>query len=137
VKSIENVLVDDFTSPCPHVVETETSLDDVVRLMKSEKIRHLPVLEKSKTVGIISDRDLKVLSNIEFAQKFTAGDIMVESPYCVYTGTTLEEVALEMSRRKIGSAVVLEQNGQINGIFTSTDGLNALVEVLRGEILSS
>jgi acetoin utilization protein AcuB len=34
--------------------------------------------------------------------------------------------------KKYGSALV-EEGGEITGIFTSTDALNALIEVLRGE----
>ena len=40
---------------------------------------------------------------------------------------------LAMSKQKIGSAVVSDHN-EIVGIFTSTDALNALVEILRGQL---
>jgi predicted transcriptional regulator len=42
-----------------------------------------------------------------------------------------------MSSKKLGSLIVTNSSGDVSGIFTNTDALNALVEVLRGEILES
>jgi CBS domain-containing protein len=62
-----------------------------------------------------------------------AEDFMTAAPYCVPAGTPLEEVAFEMSAHKFGSVLVTDEDGNVSGIFTSIDALNALVEVLRGE----
>ena len=60
---------------------------------------------------------------------------MKKDPYIVDSTTKLSEVAFYMAKHKYGSALVQEPDGEL-GIFTSTDALNALVEVLRGDILS-
>jgi len=62
---------------------------------------------------------------------------MEHSPYVVESGTPLDQVALEMSNRKIGSAIVRNFDSFNYGIFTSTDALNALIEVVRGQIMSA
>ena len=36
--------------------------------------------------------------------------------------------------KKIGSAVIVDSNADDIGIFTTTDALNALIEILRGDI---
>ena len=61
---------------------------------------------------------------------------MQKEPYLVSADTKLSEVAFYMSKNKYGSALVMNPDGDL-GIFTSTDALNALVEVLRGDILTS
>jgi acetoin utilization protein AcuB len=40
-------------------VSPEDKVDKVFLLFNFERIRHLPVVEKKKVVGIVSDRDLK------------------------------------------------------------------------------
>ncbi len=61
---------------------------------------------------------------------------MTANPYIVEPDVELEKVVFHMSKNKIGSAIVKFDGGANTefGIFTSTDALNALLEVLRGEI---
>lgn len=133
-KDLLNLIVDEYTSPCPWVASTTTPLAEIIETMKREGIRHVPIIENNQAVGIITDRDLKVITNEDMAQKYSAQDLMVENPYVVTPNTPLHEVAFYMSENKIGSALILDDDGKINGIFTATDALNALVEVLRGEV---
>ncbi|HEX5954088.1 MAG TPA: CBS domain-containing protein, partial [Rhodanobacteraceae bacterium] len=60
-------------------------------------------------------------------------DIMATDPISVLADTPLDEVAFDMSERKIGSVLVYEESGEYLGIFTVTDALNALIEIVRGE----
>ncbi len=126
--------VDEFTSPSPITVNPETPASEIVEVLRREGIRHIPVAQGNQIVGIISDRDLKVLSTIKELSLVTASEMMVTDPYTVSPDTPLDQVVFEMSNRKIGSAIVQDSDGQITGIFTSTDALNALIEVLRGII---
>ncbi|MDA8792112.1 CBS domain-containing protein [Bacteriovoracaceae bacterium] len=128
-----NISIDEYTSPINGVVRGETSFTQIYELMVQERIRHVPVVKDNRPVGIISDRDVKLIKGFEKGLDLKASDIMVEDPYCVQIGTSLDEVAFEMSRRKIGSALVVNDIGELEGIFTSTDGLNALIEILRGQ----
>lgn len=129
----KTLIVDEYTTPILATAHEQTSVDSLIKLMSDEKIRHIPILDKeSKVKGIISERDTKVFSlNSAWAAKVNAGDIMVESPYTVTSGTPLESVVFEMSKNKLGSALVVDSDGELQGIFTSTDALNALIEVLR------
>jgi acetoin utilization protein AcuB len=85
-------------------------------------------------VGIVSERDLKVVAGLKMLEKnlLTAADIMSPDPVTVDASTMLDEVAFEMSEKKIGSVIVTE-NDQFLGIFTVTDALNALIEAAREE----
>lgn len=126
--------VDEFTSPDPVTVGPETPYAEIATLMRENDFRHLPVVEEGRLVGIISERNLKLPHEFEGVDRLLARDILTADPFTVRDTTSLEEVAFEMSSRKIGSAVVLGEGGEISGIFTSTDALNALVEVIRGDL---
>ncbi|MCB0422118.1 MAG: CBS domain-containing protein [Bdellovibrionales bacterium] len=128
------VPVEEFTSPGPYSVTPETPYQEILKLMDDGEVRHIPVLDGKEPVGMISDRDLKLVRFLENGTKIVAKDLMSGSPFLVSNESPLDEVALEMSRRKIGSAIVMDASGNVSGIFTATDALNALVEVLRGEV---
>ena len=59
LQRIQNLTVEEFTTPCSFLIQPETSLPDAEKIMQREKIRHLPVVDHEKNVvGIISDRDI-------------------------------------------------------------------------------
>lgn len=128
-----NVPVEEFTTPDPVTATEDQSLGELRQLMGERGIRHLPVTRDGKVVGLISERDVRVASalNEEERQLVRASDIMAEDPVSVTASQPLDEVAFLMSERKIGSVIVNEEDGKLLGIFTATDALNALIEVLR------
>lgn len=128
-----NVSVEEYTTPNPVTATEETSVTELNRLMKEHGIRHLPITRAAKVVGIVSDRDLKVVTGLDFKEMamVRAADIMARDPVTVSAEASLDEVAFEMSKRKIGSVIVNEKNTFL-GIFTVTDALNALIEIARG-----
>ncbi len=134
VKNLNIVSVDEFTTPCPFTVSREATLREVYQLMTTHGIRHIPVVDGKIPVGIVSDRDLKLLGQFPAWEDFSVGKIMSPDPFTVMYDSKIDTVAFEMSKRKIGSALVMNEIGQIVGIFTSTDALNALIEVVRGEV---
>jgi acetoin utilization protein AcuB len=130
----ERLRVEEFTTPNPITATENTSVEEMVQLMKENGIRHLPITRGEQVVGIISDRDLKVAMGLNAQERrlIRAADIMVCEPVTVRSETTIDEVALEMSKNKIGSVIVNDSDDNFFGIFTATDALNALVEVVRG-----
>ena len=134
-EEIKNLTVEEFTTPCPKVVSPDTELDELERLIKKEDIRHIPIKENDQLVGIISQRDIFFAYRDDNKAQLLARDIMQKEPYIVSSDTKLADVAFCMSKNKYGSALVTGEDGEL-GIFTSIDALNALVEVLRGDILT-
>ena len=130
-----NVPVEEFTTPDPVMVPETASIDEMFALMERHGVRHLPIVRDGGVVGVVSDRDLRVASGLsaERRNQVMAGDIMATDPISVLADTPLDEVAFDMSERKIGSVLVYEEGGEYLGIFTVTDALNALIEILRGE----
>jgi acetoin utilization protein AcuB len=129
------ITVDEFTTPSPVSVRAQQKLPEAWELMTKEGIRHLLVRDDmDSVVGILSQRDLTTFSQSPGFNEIEAQDVMSRDIVTVTPQTKLFEVALRMSQEKIGSALVMEPGGEYMGIFTATDALNALVEVLRGDL---
>lgn len=127
------IAVEDYTTPSPITACITTPVAEIVTLMENHGIRHVPIVDGERPVGIISDRDTRLIQRLPGADQLTAQDIMMPEPYVVAPSEPLEDVALAMGRQRIGSAIVTEE-GRIAGIFTLTDALNALIEIVRGEV---
>ena len=129
------VAVEEFTTPDPVMVPDTASIDEMVELMERHDVRHLPIVRDGEVVGVVSDRDLRLARGLseDRRNQVTARDVMAADPISVLSDTPLDEVAFDMSERKIGSVLVYEESGDYLGIFTVTDALNALIEIVRGE----
>jgi acetoin utilization protein AcuB len=126
--------VEEFTSPNPIVALEDASAEELLTKMHDFNVRHIPIINRNKVTGIVSERDLKVIQGLDFYEKaiIKASDVMVKNPFTVNSSTPLDEVVFEMSKNKIGSAIVVDDKDNLVGIFTSTDALNALIEITRG-----
>ena len=118
----------------PYFVDIDESAARMEAMMDQHKIRHLPVQEKGKIVGIVSERDLhhhvKRSSSPEEKAKLRARHIMVPEPYVASFRTPLNEVVLEMARRRIGS-VIVQRQGRLAGILSAIDVCRILGEYLE------
>lgn len=135
---IKNLKVDAFTTPCPVVVNSEDSIAKIIVEMDSHGIRHLPVVDENNVaIGVITDRDIATVKAFAYNEDLKAADLMSDFPFTVVEGSGLVDAAFLMSDKKIGSLIVNDENGKTSGIFTSTDALNALIEILHGEVLET
>jgi acetoin utilization protein AcuB len=124
--------VRDYMTVTVHTIGRDQTLEQAHRLMRKFKIRHLPVLEGGKLVGIVSLRDLNLIETLRDVDptEVSVEDAMTEDTYVVSPETSLREVAAEMEKRKLGSAVVMRAE-RIVGVLTTIDTLRALVDVLQ------
>jgi acetoin utilization protein AcuB len=123
-------------TPFPYFVDIDTSFAEVERLMVAHDIRHIPVQQDGRVVGIVSERDvwqllLRFLPEMD-ATLIRARDIMTDEPYVAGFDTPLNEVALEMAKRRIGSAIIVHHE-KLAGILSVTDICRILAEVLESE----
>lgn len=121
-----------FMTTTPHTITTRQTLAEAHQAMRERGIRHLPVVEDGKLVGVVSQRDLYLLETLRGVDvgRELVEEAMSDEPFVVGPDTPLEEVAEAMANRKHGSALVVDRTTVV-GIFTSTDALRALVSLLR------
>lgn len=127
----QTLLVEDLMTRSPLTVEASRSLADAKRLMRRWGVRHLPVMDDGELVGLISDRDVKLIEahSDTRASDIALAEAMSRAPWTVAPTTPLEIAVRHMARHKLGSSVVVD-NKKVVGIFTSNDGLRALAQVL-------
>jgi len=123
-----------------HSVAPEDQVDKVFMLFHFENIRHLPVLEDKKLVGIISDRDLKKVlgPRKKFLERpdgttYTisnrkAKTIMKRGVITIGPEQRAADAAAIMAKKKIGALPVLQKE-RLVGIITATDILKAFVKL--------
>lgn len=133
--------VKELMSTKVYTVTPEDMIDRVFFLFNFESIRHLPVIEKDKVVGVISDRDLKKILGPRKPQKIVRqdGSTYTIAPRKVRTlmrrGLTTigpeekaSDAAAIMAKKKIGCLPVIN-GGKLVGIITATDILRAFVKL--------
>jgi len=120
-----------YMTRSPVVVDRTTTMAHALRIMDEQGFRHLPVVAGGKLVGVVSERELKIVENMQGIDSgmCIVGDFLLGPPYTVAPGAPLAEVVRTMADHKYGSAVVVE-DGAVVGVFTTTDALKALAAVL-------
>lgn len=108
-------------------IDVELSLADAKDRMASSSIRHLPVIDDGKLVGMLSARDLLLIESLPGINRdeTLVDAAMVDSPKTVAPTASLGEALAVMEDNHIGALPVVE-GGKLVGIFTSTDALKLL-----------
>ena len=112
-------------------------------LLLTNDIRHLPVVGQHNTlVGILTDRDLheavvpadpsrSTRSMYHTVRNIKIRKIMTPNPVTVGAQAPIREAAQILLDRKIDCLPVINADGRLAGILTSTDILEAFVEFTR------
>ena len=129
------MLISDIAQADLITVTPEASLATVLHLLNRKGVRHLPVVQYGRLVGIISDRDVKSVlalsSGLEGLDHYrTAEQIMTRDPITIAPTSPVEEAVRLMVSARI-SALPVVQDTRLTGIVTETDLLRLLGDVIR------
>jgi len=125
----------------PVTVKDNTSLDDALKIMRDNKVRRLPVLDKrGKLAGIVSEKDLLYASPSPatslsvweinaLVAKIKVSELMTKDVITVCEDCAIEEAARIMVDNKIGGLPVM-RGDQLAGIITETDLFKIFLELL-------
>jgi len=121
-------------TPFPHVAQIDDSLIVARTLMVEHGVRHLPVKDGNRLVGVLTDRDLKRALDPDLGlppkEELFVRDALVSDAYVVESAALLDEVLEHLVEHHIGSALVTKQ-GRLVGIFTATDACRIFCRHLR------
>ena len=135
------MLVYERMSKHPITITEDAPINEAMKLMRAEKVRRLPVLnKKGELVGIVSEKDLLYVSPSPatslsiyelhyLVSKITVGEIMTMDVITVSEHTPLEEAARIMADNKIGGLPVM-RDGKLVGIITESDLFKIFLELL-------
>jgi acetoin utilization protein AcuB len=132
---------DIMTTP-PISVEMDMPVLEARQLMGSHRIRHLPVTDGGRLMGIVTDRDIRLslpssatrlsLFEINFLiERLAVGSVMTKTVITVEPARDAAEAGRIMLDHKIGALPVVDR-GVIVGIVTETDMLRAFVTMATG-----
>lgn len=121
-------------------IDVNESMQDAISALKEHGILMLPVLDKGKLVGVITDRDLKKASASDattleihelmyLLSKIKIKDIMTKKPKTVPPDYTLEETAEILLNNKISGVPVQDSNGKVVGTITQEDIFKAFLSL--------
>jgi acetoin utilization protein AcuB len=141
------MLVKDIMQSNLVTVTPLASLSEAMRLVGQRGIRHLPVVDGTRLVGILSDRDLKramaspatSLARAELnylLDKLTVAEIMTRAVTTIGPGFAVEDAARIMVTQKISALPVTDGN-RLVGLITETDVLDLFVRALGADEASS
>jgi acetoin utilization protein AcuB len=106
----------------------EDTVEDAIQLMRRFSIRHLPIVENGKLVGLVTESNLRAYLSSEKLQ-LPLKEIMILNPITIDPETSIDEAARIIYKYKIGGLPVITE-GKLVGIITITDILEAFIELM-------
>ncbi len=122
----------------PATLDRNETLDLAESIMNLGRIRHMPVVDDGKLVGVVSQRDLfrsALVTALGFSRKVTSSlvktikikEVMTEKVITISPGSSIKDAARLMMDKKIGCLPVVDGDRLI-GMVTETDMLRYVVE---------
>jgi acetoin utilization protein AcuB len=127
------------------IAAPQTTLAEALKLTRGNRIRHLPVVENNRLVGLVTDRDLRLAMPPVWASDTnhaelrdalttrTVGEVMIKEIITTSPETPIEDAARQLYEHRIGCLPVLDEAGDMIGIITETDVLRAFVELFGAD----
>ena len=136
--------VRDFMTVPATIISRDSYLIDAALLLRSTGIRHLPVVDGDRLVGIITDRDIQrctpSLLEETTPEEYNAvfkrtplTQVMIREPLFVSPDASLRDAASLLIEYKYGCLPVVEE-GKVIGMITVIDMLTVLRRILMGEM---
>lgn len=115
--------VADIMQPRPETVGPKTSLDEIARVMRDQKIGSVPVIENESIIGIVTDRDLATRCVAEgyWPDERCAADIMSAPVTCCRSDATVETAAALFERHQVRRLPIVDEDTALVGMLSISD----------------
>jgi acetoin utilization protein AcuB len=138
------MLVKNWMSKPAVTIDANDFMNDAIKLLKHQNIKMLPVLEKGKLVGIVTDRDLKRASASDataleihellyLISKIKIKEIMTKNPITVPQDYTVEETAEILLKHNISGVPVVDRFRDVVGTITQNELFRILISLTGAE----
>ncbi|WP_028318477.1 CBS and ACT domain-containing protein [Desulfobulbus elongatus] len=134
------MLVKNWMNTPAITIDMHSSMQEAMNLLKTHRISMLPVMDKNRLVGIVTDRDLKKSSPSDattleihellyLLSTVQIKDIMSPKPITVPADFTIEETAEILMVNKISGVPVVDNDGSVVGVITHTDLFKVIISL--------
>ena len=113
----------------PVTVTPQMEVREAIRLMRRHSIRHLPVVEKGKLVGLVTSSQLRELILPSMVETIHLREVMIQEPVTIGPDTHIDQAARIIYENKIGGLPVVEGR-RLVGIITVSDMLKAFIDIM-------
>ena len=135
--------VGDWMTPHPITIEEDATVLEAIHLLKERSIRRLPVMRAGRLVGLVTEKMLlgylpakgTALDQWELHYLLSRTPVrqaMNPSPHTVTPETPLADAARLLHDRKLNGVLVLSEKGDLVGLLTTTNALEALIHFASG-----
>lgn len=130
------VRAEDLMTPDVVTLDTSATIADAIATVTEHEVRHIPILDGERLVGIVSDRELRRVDGL-LAQRIGQPDrsenvlgspltaLISRPPVTCRASTHVDEVIDLLVFESVGAVVVLDDDDQIAGIISTVDVLEA------------
>lgn len=122
-----------FMTPCSGVVSPHAPARIALALMRQSGVPFLPVVSGKRVIGILKERTVKAALTAhrreaagQHKPALSALDLMKPNPTVIAPDTCLYEAIDDVPESAYGCTVIQKANGEVAGIFSSTDALLAM-----------
>ena len=130
--------VGEWMTKNPITIEQDASVIEAIHLLKEKNIRRLPVLNRGKLVGLVTEKMLygympaKATSLDQWELHYLLSKTPVKAamnpkPHTVPSDEPISEVAKLLHDRKLNGVLVVSKKGELEGLLTTTNALEALI----------
>jgi acetoin utilization protein AcuB len=134
------MLVKNWMNKPAITIDKHSSMQEAMNQMKIHRITLLPVMDKNRLVGVLTDRDLKKASASDattlemhellyLLSTIKVKDIMSPNPISVPPDFTIEETAELLLANKISGVPVVDNDGSVVGVITHTDLFKVIISL--------
>jgi len=134
--------VEQWMTKNPLTIGRDASIIEAIHLMKEKNVRRLPVTCDGKFCGLITDRMIKEYSpgkatsmdtwEVHYIlSKGTVNDAMNPRPFTITPDAPLCQAAKLVHDNKLYGLCVIDKDNNLVGILTTTNFLEALIELCR------
>jgi len=143
----ESIRVRDRMTRPAVTIYADALVSGAVEMMRSRRIRHLPVVDRDKRlVGIVTDRDLRQVvfdpavqarlqRAVDALRGLTVREVMTWGAVTVTPASSIRDAARLMHERKVGALPVVDAD-RVVGILTERDVLQTFREVLDEDVIA-
>lgn len=128
------MLVEDIMTRQVVAISPDMPIGDVTSLMAQRTLRHFPILDEGRLVGIVSDRDLRTVgadhpqARPGIGRRDPVSALMTREVWTAHPLDPVDEAANVLRERAIGAMPVMAGE-ELVGIVSASDFLNALVRM--------
>jgi acetoin utilization protein AcuB len=134
----KRLTVAEWMTKNPIAIEEEASVIEAIHLLKEKSIRRLPVMRKGKLAGLVTEKMLygympaKATSLDQWELHYLLSKTPVKAamnpkPHTIKPETLVSEAAKLLHDRKLNGILVVDDEGDLVGLMTTTNFLEALI----------